>query len=179
MASEPMVGGDRRIQRAKDGDMAAFESLHREYVGRTYAIALRLLADEAEAEDAVQEIWVRVWERLGSFNGESAFSTWLHRLATNLTLDHLRRRKRQDDRSAPLDHPETRTHSVRPDRPGMRMDLERAIAGLPDGARTMFVLHEVEGFKCREVAELTGKAEGTVKAQLFRARKLLMEALTQ
>lgn len=174
-----MVGGDTRIQRAQDGDMAAFESLYREYVGRTYAIALRLLADEAEADDAVQEIWVRVWQRLGSFHGESAFSTWLHRLATNLTLDHLRRRKRRDDRSAPLEHPEALTHSARPDRPGMRMDLERAIASLPDGARTMFVLHEVEGLKCREVAELTGKAEGTVKAQLFRARKLLTEALTQ
>jgi RNA polymerase sigma-70 factor, ECF subfamily len=179
VASELKVGGDTRIQRAQDGDMAAFESLYREHVGRTYAVALRMLADEAEAEDAVQEIWVRVWERLDSFNGESAFTTWLHRLATNLTLDHLRRRRRLEGRSEPLDHPQARAHSARPDRPGDRMDLERAIAALPEGARTMFVLHEVEGLKCREVAELTGKAEGTVKAQLFRARKLLTEALAR
>lgn len=167
----------RLVERAREGDLGAFESLYRLHVGRTYALALRMLADEREAEEATQDVWVRAWQRLETFRGGSAFSTWLHRLAVNRVLDRLRRRRRDDARSEPLDHPAALARGVRSDRAEERLDLERALAELPDGARTAFVLHEVEGLKCREVAEATGIAVGTVKAQLHRARRLLREAL--
>lgn len=177
MPVELTVSTDELIQRAQGGDLRSFETLYRMHVGRTYALALRMVGDAPTAEEVVQDIWVRAWQRLDSFNGESAFSTWLHRLAVNLTIDHLRSHRRRESRSASLDDPRARSRSARPDRPGDRLDLERAIAGLPEGARTVFVLHEVEGLPCRDVAEVTGTAVGTVKSQLFRARQLLREAL--
>jgi RNA polymerase sigma-70 factor, ECF subfamily len=166
-------------ERARDGDLRAFEALYREHVGRTHALAIRMIGDGAEAEEVTQDIWVRAWERLESFRGESSFTTWLHRLAVNRILDHLRLRKRRDARSAPLDHPAALARSTPPVRAEDRMELEHALAGLPDGARTVFVLHEVEGMKCREVAEATGVAVGTVKAQLHRARRLLRERVAR
>lgn len=177
IAEDRLAGDQALVQRSVEGDLRAFEALYRQHVDRTYALALRMTGNQQEAEEAVQDVWVRVWERLASFKGDSAFTTWLHRIAVNVTLDHLRRRGRHERRSAPLDHPAVKSRSALPDRPLDRMDLEKAIAGLPEGARTAFVLHEVEGLKCREVAEAIGRAEGTVKAQLFRARQLLMEAL--
>lgn len=166
------------VDRARDGDLDAFEALYRTHVGRTYALALRMLGDVLEAEEVTQDIWVRAWKRLDSFRGESSFTTWLHRLAVNCALDHLRSLKRREARSISLDHPSALARSVPRDCAEDRLELERALAGLPEGARTVFVLHEVEGMKCREVAELTGTAVGTVKAQLHRARQLLRERLT-
>lgn len=166
------------VSRARDGDLEAFEALYRRHVGRTYALALRMTADAREAEKVTQDVWVRVWEKLDTFRDRSAFTTWLHRVARNRILDHLRRRKRRSDRAVPLDDASVLSRSVRAEPVEDRLDLERAVAALPEGARTMFVLHEVEGLKCREVAEVTGTAVGTVKAQLHRARKLLREALT-
>ena len=168
---------ERLVERARDGDLSAFEALYRSHVGRTHALALRMTGDAREAEEATQDIWVRTWERLDSFHGESAFTTWLHRLSVNSLLDRQRRRSRLRNRGESLEHPEARRQSRSPDRTGDRIDLERALAELPEGARTMFTLHQIEGFKCREIAELTGRAEGTVKAQLHRARTLLKEAL--
>ncbi len=166
------------VERARAGDVRAFEGLYRMHVGRTYALALRMVGDPSEAEEVTQDIWVRAWERLGSFRGESAFTTWLHQLAVNRILDHLRSRKRHEGRSHSLDEPGALARNTPPDRAEDRLELERAVADLPEGARTVFVLHEVEGMKCREVAELQGIAVGTVKAQLHRARRLLRENLT-
>lgn len=167
------------VERARAGDLRAFEELYRMYVGRTHALALRMVGDPSEAEEVTQDVWVRAWERLESFRGESTFTTWLHRLAVNRILDHLRSRARRLDRSRSLEHPGALARTTAPARTEDRMELERALAGLPEGARTVFVLHEVEGMKCREVAEATGVAVGTVKAQLHRARRLLREAVTR
>ncbi len=166
------------VDRARDGDLAAFEALYRLHVGRIHAVALRMIGDPLEAEDVTQDIWIRAWRQLDSFRSESSFATWLHRLAVNRILDHLRSRRRHTSRVIPLSDSSTLLRSTPSDRAEDRLELEEAIAGLPERARTVFVLHEVEGMKCREVAELTGVAVGTVKAQLHRARRLLRERLT-
>ncbi len=164
------------VERAKDGDRNAFETLYRMNVGRVYALCLRMTADETKAEEATQEAFVKAWNRLHQFQGRSAFSSWMHRLAANVVLDAKRAEKRRAGDPWPEDDaadvPFARAASV-----DERLDLEHAIASLPDGARTAFVLHDVEGYKHREIAEMTGTAEGTWKAQLHRARRLLREAL--
>jgi RNA polymerase sigma-70 factor, ECF subfamily len=168
---------DDLVDQAREGDLQAFEALYRRHAGRSYALALRMLGNEEEAEEATQDAWVRAWQRLDSFQGRSAFTTWLHRLTVNLLVDRLRRRRREEDRVEALDHPGVQHRTGRREAPGDRIDLERAIRQLPDGARIMFVLHQVEGLSCREVARETGTAVGTVKAQLHRARQLLKEYL--
>jgi RNA polymerase sigma-70 factor (ECF subfamily) len=169
------------IARARRGDVAAFEELYRSHVGRVYAVCLRLHAHREEAEDSTQEAFVRAWQRIESFEGRSAFSTWLHRLAVNVVLDRKRVLKRRfAERLATVEEEErdpVMLARARPSDPVIALDLERAIASLPDGARAAFVLHDVEGFRHREIAEMLGTAEGTSKAQLHRARRLLREAL--
>jgi len=130
-----------------------------------------------EAEGWSQEIWVRVWERIGSFRGESDFGSWLHRLSVNLILDRLRSGARRREWIREDDVAVRRAPSARGIDREVRVDLERAVAGLPAGAKTIFLLHDVEGYKHREIADRLGLAEGTVKAQLHRARRLLREAL--
>lgn len=166
------------VSAARAGDLQAFEALYRRHVGRTHALALRMTADPREAEEATQDVWVRAWERLGTFRDQSAFTTWIHRIAVNLILDRERRRSTWTRRTRPLDHPGMVRRARTPERTEDRLALEAALAALPEGARHMFVLHEIEGLKCREVAEVTGTAVGTVKAQLHRARRLLKEALS-
>jgi RNA polymerase sigma-70 factor (ECF subfamily) len=168
----PPGGIPETVRRAQAGEADAFEALYREQVGRVYALCLRLSGDRAAAEELTQDVFVRLWERLRSFRGESAFSTWLYRLATNVALMAHRARGRRERRVASVDDPAvfdrgTETH------PGEALDLERALARLPAGAREVFVLHDVEGFGHAEVGRLLGIAEGTSKAQLFRARRLL------
>ncbi|HEU4563330.1 MAG TPA: RNA polymerase sigma factor [Gemmatimonadaceae bacterium] len=167
------------VRAAGSGDEAAFELLYREHAGRVYALCLRLTGDGARARELTQDVFVRAWERLGSFRGESAFSSWLHRLAVNVALSAHRGDRRRLARVEPA-----RTLPDRePDGLGadallaLDMDLERAIGALPPGARVVFVLHDVEGYRHEEIARLTGTAVGTCKAQLFRARRLLREAL--
>jgi RNA polymerase sigma-70 factor (ECF subfamily) len=171
------------IARAKRGDVAAFEELYRSHVARVYALCLRMHANREDAEDSTQEVFVRAWQRLGSFEGRSAFSTWLHRLAVNVVLDRKRALKhRLAEVWSPIGEPAEDTidrDKARTTDPGIGLDLERAIATLPDGARLVFVLHDVEGFRHREIAEMTGTAEGTSKAQLHRARQLLRKALNR
>ena len=137
-----------------------------------------------EAEELTQNTFVRAWENLGSFRGESAFSTWLHRLAVNENLGQRRSTGRRERRVFTTDQPEE--HEGGPAaapqaaaHPPARMDLDRAIAQLPEGARQVFVLHDVEGYQHEEIATLTGIAAGTSKAQLHRARRLLREALSR
>ena len=172
--------GPDLIARARAGDGGAFEALYRAHVGRVYALCLRLEADPHRAEERTQDVFVRAWQRLGSYRGESAFGTWLHRLAVNVVLTERRSAWRRGLRIAPEtdveDVPEP-TSRPRSDGGLAAIDLDRAIAGLPPGARAVFVLHDVEGYQHAEIAQMAGIAEGTSKAQLFRARRLLREVL--
>ena len=168
------------IQRAQQGDQAAFEQLYRAHVGRVYALCLRLTADAAQAEERTQDAFVRAWERLGSFRRESAFATWLYRLTVNVVFLSERAGRRRALRVFTTDAPETWERPVDAhNTAATQLDLERAIATLPPGAREVFVLHDVEGYRHHEIAQLTGIAVGTSKAQLFRARRLLREALNR
>jgi RNA polymerase sigma factor (sigma-70 family) len=177
----------RIIQDAVAGDIRSFEALYRRHAGRTYAVALRVTASPERAEEVVQDVFVQAWKRLGSFEGRSRFGTWLHRLTVNRALDTVRSELRRAAREAPRgereDRPGDEAEIERPEPsaggPGDgHWDLERAVAGLPTGARTVFVLHDVEGYRHEEIAALTGIAVGTSKAQLHRARRLLRGRLT-
>ena len=167
---------DLTVRRAQQGDTAAFEQIYRANVGRIHALCLRLCGDPVRAEELTQDVFVRAWEKLALFRGESSFGTWLHRLAVNVVLNQLksdgRQRKRVVDDDGAVD-----VLPARPTTPGDRMDLEKAIAGLPPGARRVFVLHDVEGYRHEEIAEQLGITSGGSKAQLHRARLLLREAL--
>ena len=168
------------IQRAQQGDQAAFEELYRAQVGRVYALCLRLTADAARAEELTQDAFVRAWERLASFRGESAFSSWLYRLTVNVVFLSRRASRRRALRVFTTDDPAALERPVDASSTAAgEWDLERAIATLPPGARDVFVLHDVEGYRHHEIAQLTGIAVGTSKAQLFRARRLLREALSK
>lgn len=166
------------VRRAQAGEQAAFESLYREHAGRVYGLCLRLSADAGRATELTQDVFVRAWERLPSFRGESAFSSWLYRLAANVVFGERRTQGRRDRRVSPLDDHVLDTVPTRAAPvPGLALDLDRAIAALPPGARSVFVLHDIEGYQHQEIAELTGIAPGTSKAHLFRARRLLREWL--
>lgn len=176
-AAEVPAVADLTVRRAQEGDAAAFEQLYRDNVGRVHALCLRLCGDSTRAEELTQDVFVRAWERLGSFQGKSAFSTWLHRLAVNVVLGERRSEGVRVHRIFGTDTPEAYESPTRAPDPGVAMDLERAIALLPPGARSVFVLHDVEGYKHEEIANMHGSAVGTCKAQLHRARRLLREAL--
>lgn len=165
------------VGRAQAGDSRAFEEVYRGTADRVYALCLRMAGDADQAKELVQDVYVRAWERLRSFRGDSLFTTWLHRLAVNLILQDRRSRSRRRAREvvdADLDR--YGRAAVRA-MPGARVDLERAIAGLPPKARKVLVLRDVEGYKYDEIARMTGVSLGTVKAQIHRARGLVKEAL--
>ena len=167
------------VARARDGDASAFESVYRMHSEQVFRLCLRLAGDRGGAEDLAQDAWVRAWERLRSFRGDATFGTWVHRLTVNLLLDRKRKDARWRDRMVSMEEDESRTGlpATAAPTPGARLDLERAVGTPPEGARIVFLLHEVEGYKHREIAERLDVAVGTVKAQLHRARKLLKEAL--
>jgi RNA polymerase sigma-70 factor (ECF subfamily) len=166
---------DRQLViRAQGGDEGAFAELYRANVGRVYAVCLRITANTQRAEEFTQETFVRAWEMLGHFRGESAFATWLHRIAVNTALMVIRADRR---RNARVEVDEQADPPGLPDDPHSRMDLERAIATLPPQARAVFVLHDIEGYRHEEIAEAMDIASGTSKSQLHRARKLLKEEL--
>ena len=176
------------VERAQNGDMGAFEDIYRSHIGRVYALCLRMTGSQHEAEEMAQEAFVRAWEKLDSFRHQSAFASWLHRLTVNVVLVRWRGRRRRRDRvvawgdvslaeDTGLEDVAARQSLRQTPAVGSDIDLERAIAGLPGGARTVFVLHDIEGYRHRDIARLTGLKEGTSKAQLHRARKLLRESL--
>jgi len=172
------IGSDEIIRRAQSGDAGAFDRLYDEHVGRIHALCLRMSGDRVEAERLTQDVFVRVWQQLPSFRGESAFSSWLHRLAINVVLQDRRSDERRTVRIESVDDLTTvrENRTERADHE-LRLDLERAIAALPYGARVVLVLHDIEGYRHEEIAELCGIAVGTAKAQLHRARRLLRESL--
>jgi len=166
------------VGRAARGDIGAFEELYRANSGRVYVLCLRMTGDPALAEELAQEAFVRAWQKLDSFRGASAFSTWLHRVTVNVVLGHRRSTARSETRLQVVGDDLQGGAGAGDASPAESIDLERAIAALPDGARTVFVLHDVEGYRHREIARLTGIAVGTSKAQLHRARRILRKALT-
>ena len=173
-------GPDSDAARAASGDRVAFERLYRGHVDRVYTLCVRMAGDRTRAEELTQDVFVRAWEKLHLFRGESSFGTWIHRLAVNVVLNA---RKAEGRRWSRVEEDEDGDRVDRiagiPAAPGDRMDLEAAIAKLPPGARRVFTLHDVEGYKHEEIAEMLGVTSGATKAQLHRARMLLREALNR
>jgi RNA polymerase sigma-70 factor (ECF subfamily) len=159
---------------AATGDTRAFERLYRLHVARIHGLSCRMAGAE-DASDLTQEIFVRAWNKLSTFRGESAFGTWLYRLAINLILSHRQSRSVQRARIEPGQ--ELDALPTRPAPTDHHMDFDGAIAKLPRGARQVFVLHDVEGYRHEEIARMMKITAGTSKAQLHRARLLLREAL--
>jgi RNA polymerase sigma-70 factor, ECF subfamily len=170
---------------AASGDRRAFERLYRTHVNRVFALCARMTGDRVLAEELTQDVFVRCWERLGSFRGESAFGTWLFRLGVNVVLNARKSAGRDRARFGAGDtaHDEDDNRSwdlpAAPTTPGIAVDLEAAIAGLPPGARRVFTLHDVEGYRHEEIADMLGITSGGSKAQLHRARLLLRGALNR
>jgi RNA polymerase sigma-70 factor (ECF subfamily) len=172
----PRADADALAALASSGDRLAFDRLYEVTVGRVYAVCLRMCGNVAHAEELTQDAYVRAWRSLATFRGDSAFTSWLHRLTVNVVLEDARKRKRRTARVETVPDVTKLATATRP-MSDARMDLERAIRALPAGARTVLVLHDVEGYKHEEIAERMGIAAGTSKAQLHRARRLLREAL--
>jgi len=168
---------DELVTRAQGGDARAFEALYHRTADRVYAVCLRMSGDTQRAEELVQDVFVRAWEKLGSFRGDARFTTWLHRLTVNLVLQDRRSRGRRRDREVTAPDLEVYGRAAVRAMPGTRVDLERIIADLPPKARRVLVLRDVEGYKYAEIAEMTGVTLGTVKAQIHRARGMVKEAL--
>lgn len=165
------------IRRARERDQQAFAQLYRRHVGRVHAICRRMSADLPRAEELTQTVFVKLWDKLGLFRGESAFASWLHRLTVNTVLTEFRTTRRREARVFGTDDPAALETPATPPGPGLRLDLEQAIAALPPRARVIFVLHDVEGYTHEKIARLLELETGTTKAQLHRARQLLQEAL--
>jgi len=173
------------IEKAKEGSQEAFQALYDRHKRRVYSLCLRMTANTAEAEDLTQEAFLQLYRKIGTFRGESAFSTWLHRLSVNVVLMHLRRK------SLPAVSLEETTQGGADDAPKKdfgaedlalagsidRMQLQKAVNDLPPGYRTIFVLHDVEGYEHNEIAEIVGCSIGNSKSQLHKARMKLRDLL--
>jgi RNA polymerase sigma-70 factor, ECF subfamily len=163
---------------AARGDRAAFERLYRAHTQRVYSICMRMVSDRTKAEELTQDVFVRVWQKLPTFRGDAQVSTWLHRVAVNVVLTNRKAESAGKNRAVndddAIDSTPARAAFV-----GERLDLDGAIAGLPRGARQVFVLHDVEGFTHEEIGDQLGISPGGSKAQLHRARMLLRQALSR
>ncbi len=165
------------IRQAQRSDARAFEALYRMHIDKVYGVCLRMTGNVSEAEDCAQEAFIQAWNKLEKFRGDSAFSTWLHRIAVNTVLGRIRKSKREQDRimavaedaPPPIDTGDT----------GEMRDLSEAVDRLPEGARNVFVLHAIYGYSHDEAGEMLGIASGTSKAQLHRAKRLLAQQLKQ
>ncbi len=166
------------IDRVRSGDAAAFRSLYETHVDRVYRLAYRMCGDDDMARDMTQETFIRVHQRLGQFRGDAAFSTWLHSIAVSVTLNGLRKRTRIRSREQELDEVPTVAAAPTPRaEPDLRERLRAAIDALPDIYRSVFVMHDLEGYNHMEIATALDVAEGTSKARLSRARSRLRKAL--
>ena len=168
-------------KRCRSGDADAFEELYRQHSGRLYNLAFRMAGSAQEAEDLLQDVFLHAYRKLGSFRGDSSLGTWLYRLGMNQCLDYLRGRQvRMNQATDSIDEDGAAEPAApMPATPVAvnRMDLERAIGRLPEGARAAFLLHDVEGFEHREVAKILGVSEGTSKSQVHKARMKLRAML--
>src|SRR5215813_6089135 len=161
---------------AAAGDASAFERVYRTHVAKIHSLTRRMLGSH-EADEVTQDIFVRTWQKLGQFRGDAQFSTWLHRLAVNVVIERRRsyavQRERMSDDPTALD-----MLTVAPARADLTVDFEPVIERLPPGAREIFVLHDVEGYKHREIAAMLDITSGTSKRQLHRARMLMRKHLS-
>jgi RNA polymerase sigma-70 factor (ECF subfamily) len=165
------------ISRAQRADAKAFESLYRLHVDRVYGLCLRMTGNVAEAEDCTQEAFIQAWNKMDKFRGDSAFGTWIHRIAVNAVLGMMRKSKRERDRIQLASEEVLSPASINDD--GDLRDLSDAVNRLPEGARHVFVLYGVYGYSHEEAGNMLGIAAGTSKAQLHRARRLLAQQLEQ
>jgi RNA polymerase sigma-70 factor (ECF subfamily) len=165
------------IRQAKRADARAFEALYRLHVDKVYGLCLRMTGNVSEAEDCTQEAFILAWNKLEKFRGDSAFSTWLHRIAVNAVLGRIRKRKREHDRIQAV--ADAQPAQLTTGDTGEMRDLAEAVDRLPEGARHVFVLHAVYGYSHDEAAEMLGIATGTSKAQMHRARRLLVQQLEE
>jgi RNA polymerase sigma-70 factor (ECF subfamily) len=170
------------VERCRAGDLGAFEELYRAHASRLYSLVMRMVSNASDAEDLLQEIFLSAHRKLDGFRGESALGTWLYRLATNHCLDYLRSRAaKAGQMTDALDEQwglsDSGTRAIA-ERTVARMDLERAVAQLPEGCRAAFLLHDVQGLEHSEVAEALGIAEGTSKSQVHKARLRLRTLLS-
>jgi RNA polymerase sigma-70 factor (ECF subfamily) len=165
------------IKQAQRSDARAFEALYRLHIDRVYGICLRMTGNVSEAEDCAQEAFIQAWNKMQKFRGDSAFSTWLHRIAVNSVLGRMRKSKREQDRILAV--AENLPPTVTMGDTGELRDLSEAVNRLPEGARNVFVLHAVYGYSHDETGNMLGIAAGTSKAQLHRAKRLLAQQLKQ
>jgi len=166
------------ICRAQAGDVDAFEGVYRQHCGRVFALILRLTGDRQRAEELTQETFFKVWRNLGRYQAGTRFQAWLRTIAINTVFGEARSRARRSAREVSPADPDNWDPPARQAEPRLGMDLEKAMASLPAGARKVFVLYEVEGMQHDEIGQCLGVASGTSKAQLHRARRLLREALS-
>ncbi len=161
------------INAAKSGDRSAYQKLYQQHVGQVFALCLRLTGDRGYAEEATQEVFIQVWQKLDNFRGDSKFSTWLHSVASNVAISYLRRQKGWLQRMFNIE-----------DSPAMeapaqgsagQVDLDSYIQRLPERARVVFVLHAIEGYRHEEIANMMNMAVGSSKAQFHRAKQLMKE----
>jgi len=176
------------IPLAQRGDAAAFEFLYRLHSRRVYALCLRMVANPSDAEDLMQEAFLQLFRKIGTFRGESAFSTWLHRMTVNVVLMRLRKKSLPATSLEETTEPDEETGGPRKDIGAAdlrlsgavdRVNLERSIGKLPPGYRTVFVLHDVQGYEHNEIAEIMGCSVGNSKSQLHKARTRLRELLQE
>jgi RNA polymerase sigma-70 factor (ECF subfamily) len=181
--SQPAADDLELARAAAAGDAAAFEKLYHQHNRRVYSLCMRMLGNASQAEDLTQEVFLQVYKKIASFRGDSAFTTWLHRLTVNQVLMHFRRRgvklERTSEEGDFTNVVDTPIQSTRRISMVDRLALEKAIAQLPPGYRTIFVLHDVEGYEHEEIATLLDVSIGTSKSQLHKARMRLREFLTK
>lgn len=175
--SQQIASIDALVERAQRSDSAAFEALYRMHVDKIYGLCLRMTGNVAEAEDCVQDAFIQAWTKLDKFRRDSAFGTWLHRVAVNTVLGRMRKAKRENDRIQAVSDVAPAPVSIGDS--GDIEDLEQAMNQLPRGARHVFVLHAVYGYSHDETGDMLGIAAGTSKAQLHRAKRLLVQQLNK
>lgn len=177
MQKEPEVGDLILCKRCQQGDIGALEELYKRHKDKVYALALRLTNNVQDAEDIVQDVFVQVHRKINSFRGDAAFSSWLYRIATNISMSALRQRQRRRKEQT-SEHIQASSHQAQvKDTRLLKPFLEEAIASLPPKSRMVFVLHDVQGFQHQEIAQMLNCSVGTSKSQLHKARSHLRKTL--
>lgn len=166
------------VKKSQKNDVNAFEKIYRKYAGRIYALSLRMAGNPSIAEELVQEIFVRVWQKIHLFEFRSGFYTWMHRLAINLILNSQRNKLKYSDNEIKIDEISSDQAGNQNGRIDVSMDIEKAMQKLPAGAKEVFILYDVEGLQHDEIAQLKNISVSTSKSQLHRARKMLREELS-
>ncbi len=163
------------IQAAQQGDKRAYKKLYDAHVGRVYALCLRLTGERTMAEDATQEVFIQLWDKLGNFNAQSKFTTWLHSVTSNITISYIRKQKGWFQRTFNIEDSSVMQQSA--ESSSDTISLDEYVLRLPERARHVFVLHALEGYRHEEIADMLNMAVGSSKAQFHRAKQLLTEWL--